>query len=381
MAGTLRKKGGSYQFEYTYKGKRHYGSISCDEVKNEKEAREKLEEFCVEVRKGNYIEKTYTFYEFSKIWLKEIAMPNISPISLRVYINCLNNRIYPKLGHLKLTEITPLIINNFINELKNSSTMYDKRTNTPLTRGSIEKNYGIIRTILEKAYEYELIYNNPCKKVKLNFNNMSSETNKTKKVQAYDIETYHEVLNILKSEKFIKSTSHSFDKRVVIEFALKTGMRRSEIWGVRWEDINYDSQEIKVNKTRQKINGEMKVRNCKTRSSERDVALPLSLVCLLKEYYEYKCRPNKKDFVFDSIDIDNIPAWFRKWQIQNNIPKIRFHDLRHTYATLLLLMPDEVDIKTVSENLGHSTIKRTLDTYAHVQKKHREKLVKAIDNL
>lgn len=379
MAGSLRKKGNAYQFEYMYKGKKYYGSVSCEEVKGEKEAKEKLEDFCAEVRKGSYIEKTYTFYEFANIWLKEIVKPNFSPTTLSAYIKHLNNRILPKLGNYKLTEITPLVINSFVNELKEGKTMFATRENKPLAKGTIQKIYNIIKAILQKAFEYDLINSNPCQKVKLMLNNIESEINKEEKIQAYDIETLCKVLKLLHSENFIKYTSSGVDKGTVIEFALKTGMRRSEIWGITWEDINYETQEIKVNKSRQKVNKVMQVRPCKTKGSERDVPIPSSLIKTLKGYYEYKGKPNKKSFVFDSIDIDNIPAWFRKWQIQNNIPKIRFHDLRHTYATILVSRPDVVDIKTVSESLGHSTTKRTLDTYAHVQKEQKQKVRDAID--
>lgn len=366
MAGTLRKKGSSYQFEYTYKGKRHYGSISCDEVKNEKEAREKLEEFCVEVRKGNYIEKTYTFFEFSSIWLKEIVKPNFSPTTLSAYIKHLNNRILPKLGNYKLTDITPLLINSFINELKDGKTMFATRENKPLAKGTIQKIYNIIRAILQKAYEYELINANPCKRVKLNLNNVESE--KKDEIHYYDKDTYNRVLKLLENE--------DFGKRAVIEMALKTGLRRSEIWGLTWNDIDFENKEISVNKSRQKINGEMKVCACKTKSSIRKISIPQSLIILLEEY---KIETPDSEFVFEGLDIDNVPAWFKNWQIKNKIERIKFHDLRHTHATLLLYAG--VDIKTISERLGHSSIGMTMNVYTHVLKELDRKASDAIDNL
>ena len=368
MAGTLRKKGGSYQFEYTYKGKRHYGSISCDEVKSEKEAKEKLEEFCVEVRKGNYIDKTYTFFEFSSIWLKEVVKPNFSHTTLSTYIKHLNNRILPRLGHYKLTEINPLVINSFVNELKEGKTMFATRENKPLSRSTIQKNFNIVRTILQRAFEYELINSNPCKRVKLNLNNIESEKNKEENIHYYDKETYLKVLKLLENE--------DFGKRVVIETALKTGLRRSELWGLTWADIDFSNKEISINKSRQKINGEMKVCNCKTKSSIRKISIPESLLQLLEEY---KIESSGTKFVFENLDIDNIPAWFRKWQTKNNIEKIKFHDLRHTHATLLLFAG--VDIKTISERLGHSNIGMTMNIYTHVLKELDRKASEAIDSL
>ncbi len=368
MAGTLRKKGGSYQFEYTYKGKRHYGSITCDEVKNEKEAREKLEEFCVEVRKGNYINKDYSFFEFTSIWLKEVVKPNFSPTTLSAYIKHLNNRILPKLGNYKLTDITPLLINSFINELKEGKTMFATRENKPLAKGTIQKIYNIIRAILQKAFEYELINGNPCKKVKLNLNNIESEKSKEENIHYYDKPTYLKALKILEKEEL--------GKRLVIETALKTGLRRSEIWGLTWEDVDFEKKEITVNKSRQKINGEMKVCHCKTKSSVRKISIPQSLVQLLEEY---KIESQNTEFIFENLNIDTIPVWFKNWQIKNEIKRIRFHDLRHTHATLLLYAG--VDIKTISERLGHSNIGMTMNVYTHVLKELDRKASDAIDSL
>lgn len=369
MAGTLRKKGSSYQFEYTYKGKRHYGSISCDEVKNEKEAREKLEDFCVEVRKGNYIEKEYSFFEFTSIWLKEVVKPSFSPITLRTYMHFLNNRILPKLGNYKLTDINPLIITSFINFLKEENTIYkDRKENKELSKGTIQKIFNIVRAILQKAYEFELIPNNPCSKVKLNLKSVNVQREK-EEVHYYDKETYNKVLHLLEKEDFLK--------RLVIETALKTGMRRSEIFGLKWKDINFEDKEITINKTRQMVNGVMVVRPCKTESSIRTISIPTSLLTLLEQY---KIEEPDLDFVFDKINIDSITTWFRKWQPRHNIPKIKFHDLRHTHATLLLAS-GKVDIKTISERLGHSTINMTMNVYAHVLKEMDRNASDIIDTL
>ena len=64
------------------------------------------------------------------------------------------------------------------------------------------------------------------------------------------------------------------------------------------------------------------------------------------------------------MSIDGVPAWFSKWQIKNNIQRIKFHDLRHTHATLLLLQG--IDLKTIQHRLGHSDISMTMNTYTHV---------------
>ena len=74
----------------------------------------------------------------------------------------------------------------------------------------------------------------------------------------------------------------------------------------------------------------------------------------------------KSSYIFDFLSIDGICSWFDKWQNKNNIKNIRFHDIRHTHATILLYLG--VDVKTISERLGHSDIQTTLNIYADVLK-------------
>ena len=263
MAGSMRKKGNKYEFSYMFKGQRYFDSIPIDEVKSEKEARDRLQEFCSEVRKGAYASSNYTFYEFATIWLTEVVKPNYAPHTIRAYINCLNNRIIPFLGNYKLKEITPLIITNWLNNLKTSSTMYKNRENKPISNRTIEKAYHIVHTILETAFSYELIAINPCARVKLN---LKKEVKQTEKIHYYNLEQYHLLLELLKNE--------DIEKRMLIETAVKTGLRRSELFGLTWNDIDFKKKQIVVNKTRQMVRKEMKVLPCKTQSSIRTISIP-----------------------------------------------------------------------------------------------------------
>lgn len=318
-----------------------------------------------ECEKGKFCNMNYKFSDFADIWVRDYLTPTASPLVVRSYLAHLKNWIKPKLGDYKLTEINPLIINQFLAELKRSKTKYSHRENSDLSQETIYKIFAITRTILQMAYMNELIPNNPCSKVRLSFDKpvVGSE-----EIHYYDDFTYKRVLALLEKEPL--------EKQLVIEFALKTGLRRSEMFGLSWKDVDLINNKISVQKTRQKVNGVMTILPCKTKSSIRTISIPVSLSEKLKEYRK---TTMSNTFVFESVDCDNITAWFRNWQKRKKIPRIKFHDLRHTHATLLLYAG--IDIKTISERLGHQNIQTTMNTYTHVIKELDEKASQAIDAL
>lgn len=365
MAGTITKRGNKLRLQYMCKGNRYSKTIP---MMSNKEAEKELAKFIAEIDKGCFVNTSYTFYEFSQIWLTEVVKPNSSPITLKRYIQFLNNRILPALGPYKLKDINVIILTSFFNDLKTQKTMFKNRKNTPLSKATIVKAREIVNAIMQKAYEFELISNNPCRKVHLQLDNLESELNKEETIHCYDKETYKKVLEFLKTEKLFN--------RLIIEMALKTGFRRSEIWGLTWDDIDFNNNKISVNRTRHYLKGQgLIVKNTKTKKSRRTITVASSLIELLKEYRNI-CET---EYLVGEKSIDGICSWFKDFQKKNNIPPIRFHDLRHTHATLLL--EAGIDLKTISERLGHSTIRQTMDTYTHVSKDLDQKAGKTFDEL
>lgn len=343
MSGTLRKRKKSWQFEYMYKGVRYNSKASFDEAPTLKKAKQLLEEFCNDVRKGSYRDvSNYTFEDVALLWLEQVAKPDYSPNVIRSYVRNLNNHVLPYFK-CQIADINSLMITEFLNELKRKKTAYSNRENKPLTNETIKTIYKPFHTIMQWAYINDIISANPCDKVRLN---LKREVETKKKF--YNIEEYHKLLDLLEDEPL--------DKQVAIQLALKTGMRRSELWGLKWQDIDLDNKLIVCNKTRQKIANSMHVLPTKTVSSNRTIAIPDSLVELLKKY------KTDTEFVLN-MDYDGLTAWFRYWLKRKELPHITFHDLRHTHATLLLA--EGVDVKTIQKRLGHSDIHTTLQIYAH----------------
>ena len=147
---------------------------------------------------------------------------------------------------------------------------------------------------------------------------------------------------------------------------LATGLRRGELLGLKWQDIDMVSGTIRVQRQVARIDGEIVEAPLKTKNSYRNVSIGPDAIEVLKEQ---KKKAGDSEYVFPSpnggpISPDSVLNMLHRVLERAGLPKIRFHDLRHTFATLAL--QNGVDIKTVSGMLGHFSAGFTLDTYAHV---------------
>lgn len=350
----------SYRFECMINRQRFSYTFKIN-GQSMREIRRAFQLWKISCNDGLYVNNVHTFAHFADIWLNEYCR-DYSPLVIKNYRCNLKNWILPALGKYKLNDITPLVLDGFLNHLKSTNNLANGQAK--LSNNTVSKLWAITRAIISTAYVKNLIPTNPCTKVKLEF---KKELGK-KQLHAWDLDMYKYALRLLEND--------TSDNARVCEFAVKTGLRRSEIWGLTWNDVDFDSKTISINKTLQKVNGVMQVLPCKTQSSVRVITIPDTLINMLR-LYRFEHTSNK--FIFENVDYDACPAWFRKWQVKNHIPKIRFHDLRHTHASLLLAK--SIDIKTISERLGHSNIGITMNTYTHVMRELDEKASKAIDEI
>ena len=368
------------------------------EAKDDNEAEKQLALFVDQVKKGNFINTNYTFTEFAQIWLDNKVRPNAGERCVKKYLGALNYRILPYIGNIKLKDLTKQKLENYFNTIKNTKTNYEKRKENNLVKpDTVKKWKSIIHACLEYAVDCELLNKNPCNKIKITFTNTTDENrvkelvkSKREKINYYDFDEFKAVCNLLEKEfkKYYYDNTISFDKklhevsrRFIVLLALKTGMRRSELFGLCREDLSIENATFDVNKSRHYLTGKGKyTKYPKNDSSIRQKSLPKSVLSYLKLYYELLDHLNYKEpYLFDCLSIDGICSWFDKWQDKNKIRNIRFHDLRHTHATILLFLG--VDIKTISERLGHADIQTTLNIYADVLKELDEQSVEKIDSL
>jgi integrase len=177
---------------------------------------------------------------------------------------------------------------------------------------------------------------------------------------------------------------------VPVLITLATGMRRGEVLGLRWSDIDFAAGSLAVRQTLQEAEGKRTFKEPKTPKSRRVIALPTVALEALRQHRARQAetklqlggRYNDHDLV--CTQADGSPWWssgfdraFRKARKQARVEDVRFHDLRHTHATQLLKAG--VHPKVVSERLGHASIGITLDTYSHVMPGMQEEAAEKID--
>ena len=175
--------------------------------------------------------------------------------------------------------------------------------------------------------------------------------------------------------------------------AVLTGLRRSELFGLKWDAIDLPGSTLRVIRTLQRITGhQLVVGQPKTARSRRSVSLPPSAVELLhrirgtqiEQQLRYGGLWDNSGYVFTNpdgspMDPDRISKEFPKLVKAHRLPHLTFHGLRHAHATLALTAG--INPKIVSERLGHSSVAVTMDIYSHVLPGMQEEAALAVENL
>ncbi|MBN4070036.1 site-specific integrase, partial [bacterium AH-315-G05] len=180
--------------------------------------------------------------------------------------------------------------------------------------------------------------------------------------------------------------------RLVVLIAINTGLRRGEILGLEWSNVDFENKKIHIVNSIVNIRGKALRKETKTSAGRRAISISKSLISELKKTMT-KQKENKLWFGADYFGNDYVCVWengkeinpnyitqaFRKSIMKLEIPHIRFHDLRHTHASLLL--QKGIHPKVVQERLGHSKIAITLDTYSHLLPDMQEEAAKKIEEI
>ena len=174
--------------------------------------------------------------------------------------------------------------------------------------------------------------------------------------------------------------------------ALAVGLRRGEALGLRWQYVDLDAGTLRVCASLQRVNGKLQLQEPKTTRSRRTIALPQTVIDALRQHRARQLRERlsagshwqQHDLVFTTSagkphDPRNITRHFQKVLSGAGLPRIRFHDLRHTCASLLLVQG--VHPRIVMEILGHSQISMTMDTYSHVMPELQREAATQMDAL
>lgn len=346
-------------------GKRKYFSktVSCS---SKREAEKELAKFITSIEGGcTYSAKKVTLNEFSNQWLETYVKPNLAPTTHQGYEEKLNKHILPYLGNKRLDKIKPLDLDNLYNFLLTKPTnRKDKDGNyKTLSPASVHRVHEILSSIFSNALRWDFVPYNPCTKV-------VQPKYRNTKMTCYDEETSKRLINALLQKAPIKY-------KCFVILAILTGFRRGELVGLHWDDIDFKNHKISVKRSAYYLSGQpTSEKDPKTDLSTRTIAVPSICFDLLKQW---RCEQSKMKLALgmswkgsENIFTTNYggimnpatgPKWFSSFLAKNNFPHIRFHDLRHTFATLLV--NNNVDVKTVSHKLGHASTNTTLKFYVH----------------
>ena len=371
MRGQIRKRGKSYSV-VVFNGKDANGKKKYiwETFRTSDQAQKRLTELLHQIDTGTLARPKGTLGEFTEQWLRDYAKPNLAPTTYQGYVGIYRSGIGPILGNILLKDLRPSHIQEYI-ALKLSKNV----SNT-----TVRHHITFLHSVLETAIKWQLLIRNPIDSVTM------------PKIVKHE-------MNILNEQqaKTILQAVQGTNYYSLFALALYTGMRKSELLALQWNDVDLLMAELSISKSSHRLNtGEYIVKSTKTAKSNRRIALSKKTCTMLKQHLKKEmnrcsktspktspkfpkdrllfCEPNGKPLKPNTIG----QHWTRLLR-RLNYPNIRFHDLRHTHASWML--KKGVSPKVIQERLGHSTISTTLDIYSHVTPGMQQQAVKIFDKI
>lgn len=327
----------SYDF-YDIFGKRHQKSG----FKTKPEAEQAQSEDMQNANAGGNStkDKNIKFKEVVEKFISLYAEVNLKTSTVRSYKDHYKLHLKDFFKDIKLIDINTMIISHFIKQ-KQKEGLSSKTINNILTS---------MGTVFNWAIENGYIMFNPVQRVK-------------------KLKVEHQEMSFLTKDEI--GAVLDFSQKNYPDFypllltTIYSGMRRGEILALTWDCVNFKKSTLKVTKTLHKG----VITTPKTKNSVIEIKVPQKLIEVLKELKNTSV-PNEKNLVFSQsngkfLDADNmIKRRFNKVLDGTGVARVRFHDLRHTYASLLLAK--DLNIKYIQKQMGHASFEITMNTYAHL---------------
>lgn len=355
MIDSVRKSPKTAKWEFDYKdlkGKRRTKKGFKTKAEAERAQAKRFEE----LNKGiNPVNKKTTIKEAGELYLRLHASTNCKPSTYQTYQGYLNNVIVPFFGDININEISPILIKEFMKYMQDKG-----RVNA-----TVNKYIKFISAIYNFMIDSDIAVRNPLARIK------SLKEVKNKKIRALCTE---EVQALLSKTKKIYP-----DFYPLLFTAIFTGMRQGELMALTWDSINWITKKITVDKNY--THGRL---GTPKTGKIRVIDMSDELAKVLREW-RIACPVSENKLVFPNNEgnyqsAENmmkrrfLPALNRA-----GIEQIRFHDLRHTYASLLLV--NGAPMKYVQHQLGHSSITMTMDLYTHLLPEVNDKCVNLLNSI
>jgi integrase len=312
------------------------------------------------------------FRDFAAEWLRDYAKTNVGPKTFEGYEGVLRNHLVPEFGHLFLSDITRKTIDAFVADWTSGGPRYQgrleaaRKAEAALAEAQGREPRGVrfgrspktvanalvpLREMLGHAVEWGYLTANPAAGVR-----------------RPRTERRHDEMHVLSPDEIGRLLDAADPVgRTLLLCAVTTGVRRGELLGLRWGDVDSEARRLWVRRS-VGLNGS--VQQPKTRTSIRAVAMTPTLLKALRTHRMASAFKGEDDYVFPSdrgtpLDGGNtVKRYFTPALRRAKLPRIRFHDLRHTYASLLIA--EGLHPKYISEQLGHASVQITLDRYGHL---------------
>ena len=326
-----------------------------------KEAEAVYSEMIARYGDGDFVESNgETIGGFLNTWIKN-HKPNITESTYRDYKRVIKSHLMPSLGHIKLSDLKPYHVINYQQEKLENGMI---RREGGLSKRSVQYHHSILRRALNDAVDWEQIEKNPATKV-------SAPKPDPKEKKTLTVEKAREILRISEGH-------YIYD---FIYLAILTGMRRSEILGLYWSDINFEEGYIHVKRGMSVSDKEVIITQGTKNKEPRKIYILDKFKKLGKRLRGLHKENNENKLFFgegyndrwqfllrhpngDHHSPDEVSRIFKRKAKEAGITGVTFHSLRHTFATLMHKIG--VDWKTIQEMLGHKRFETTMNIYTHV---------------
>ena len=288
--------------------------------------------------------------DFLRMWLESSVKPRVRPLTYAGYRVNVEKHLIPALGKIRLDQLTPLHVQEMMNE----------RLSRGFSTKSVAYMHQVLRTALGLAVKWDMVPRNVARLVD------------RPRIERKTINP----LNPDEARRFLAAIrGHRLE--ALFSVALALGLRQGEALGLRWEDVDFRAGTLRVSHQLQRIEGKLTLVPPKTEKSRRTLVLPAMIVERLREHEKRQVAEqlwagstwNDNGLVFanrhgDPTQARRVIEQFHEALRDAGLRRIRFHDLRHSCATLLLVQG--ISPRVVMEVLGHSEIALTMNAYSHV---------------
>jgi integrase len=323
-----------------------------------------------------------TFVEPSKIKVDEYVRDwldnaDLSAKTIERYRQLAEQQIMPHLGNTTLQKLRPLHVSEWHGKLLTSGGKDGK----PLSARTVGHAHRVLHRALARASAVEIVSRNVAAVIK------------PPKVEACEVEILApgQITDVLQKLERNKLANRPHQSLPLILVALATGMRRGELLGLQWGDIDLDGASLKVERSVEETKAGLRLKTPKTKNGRRTISLPASAVDALKAHRASQRedrlalrlgRETATTPVFGTPDghlysPDNLSRDWRRLVRSHGLPQVMFHALRHTHASALIA--SGLDVVTISRRLGHSSPNVTLTVYAHLFQKTDTTAASAIE--